>query len=381
MRYVLSFGLVSIATIIKLYHFNMIGLSTPFLLYFGTVIVCSRWLGKGPAYFGISISLLAIIYFFMAPYGALAINHNQSIQLLLYTVEAWLLIGLSNALNESTKKNLTQMKLFEAIMAKSTDGIVVVDKDGKRTYCSPSVENVIGYSAEEYLKLPAWKLGHPDELERIKEQYKNLTESSGECMVLLHRMRHKNGKWIWVESRVTNSLDESGVASMIANFNNVTKRIETEQHLKDFIGIVSHELKSPLTSMKAYGQITLKKIDLKDDSGASTFALRMSHLTDRMLKLINDMLDVATINAGQLKLDIQKFDLNALVHEVVDLLQQTTDRHQLIINFSELQEISGDKDKIAQIITNLITNAIKYTPSGGEINIASKLLMTELEYQ
>ncbi|RNL51421.1 PAS domain S-box protein [Pedobacter jejuensis] len=345
MRYVLSFGLVSIATIIKLYHFNMIGLSTPFLLYFGTVIVCSRWLGKGPAYFGISISLLAIIYFFMAPYGALAINHNQSIQLLLYTVEAWLLIGLSNALNESTKKNLTQMKLFEAIMAKSTDGIVVVDKDGKRTYCSPSVENVIGYSAEEYLKLPAWKLGHPDELERIKEQYKNLTESSGECMVLLHRMRHKNGKWIWVESRVTNSLDESGVASMIANFNNVTKRIETEQHLKDFIGIVSHELKSPLTSMKAYGQITLKKIDLKDDSGASTFALRMSHLTDRMLKLINDMLDVATINAGQLKLDIQKFDLNALVHEVVDSLQQTTDRHQLIINFSELQEISGDKEK------------------------------------
>jgi two-component system CheB/CheR fusion protein len=249
----------------------------------------------------------------------------------------------------------------------------VVNNDGKRSYCSPSVKNVIGYTAEEYLEFPAWKLGHPDELEGITAQYKRIIEKPGESSVLLHRMRHKNGKWIWVESRVTNSLDDPDLEAMIAIFNDVTARIETEQARKDFIGLVSHELKSPLTSMRSYGQALLKKIETNDHAAVFTFASRMYQLTNRMVKLINDMLEVATINAGQLKLEINNFDLHTLVYEITDSLQQTTDKHQLVVNLCKVNEISGDRERIGQLLTNLIANAIKYTPAGGEILITSEL--------
>jgi PAS domain S-box-containing protein len=372
-RYIFSFVLISIATVLKLHFFELIGSQTPFLLYFGTIIICSRWLGKGPAYFSLLMSLLATTYFFMRAYGALALNVRQGVQLFFFSIEAGLLIGLSAALTESTKKHMAQIKLFEAIMAKSSDGIVVVNNDGKRSYCSPSVKNVIGYTAEEYLEFPAWKLGHPDELEGITAQYKRIIEKPGESSVLLHRMRHKNGKWIWVESRVTNSLDDPDLEAMIAIFNDVTARIETEQARKDFIGLVSHELKSPLTSMRSYGQALLKKIETNDHAAVFTFASRMYQLTNRMVKLINDMLEVATINAGQLKLEINNFDLHTLVYEITDSLQQTTDKHQLVVNLCKVNEISGDRERIGQLLTNLIANAIKYTPAGGEILITSEL--------
>jgi PAS domain S-box-containing protein len=373
LRYILSVVLTAAATFFKLRFFDLIGSQTPFLLYFGAIIVCSRWLGKGPAFFSLLMSLLATVYFFMAPYNAFAINFRQAVELFLFAMEAWLIISLSVALIKSTKKNLAQMKLFEAIMAKSSDGIVVVNKEGKRTYCSPSVENVIGYTDEEYLHFPAWKLGHPDELDGIREQYSKLVERPGEGTVLLHRMKHKNGNWIWVESRVTNSLDVPYVEAMIANFNDVTARIETEGARKDFMGIVSHELKSPLTSMKSYGQILLKKIEAGDDTAVFSFASRMLQLTNRMAKLINDMLDVATINAGQLKLDVKGFDLNDLVYEIAHSLQQTTENHQLVMDLCEVYEVSADRERIGQVITNLIANAIKYSPKGGEINVASKM--------
>jgi len=373
LRYLLALILVAAATYLKIRFFELIGTQTPFLLYFGVMIVCSRWLGKGPAFFCLALSVIATDYFFMAPYYFFAVNFREAVQLLFFILEAFLLIGLSSALTKAIKANISQMELFGAIMEKSSDGIVVVDKEGKRTYCSPSVQTVIGYSAEEYVSFPAWKLGHPEEIELVKAQYADLVSKPGQSDILVHRMRHKDGRWIWVESRVTNSLDDPHLQAMIASFNDITVRIETEQSRKDFIGIVSHELKSPLTSIRSYGQILLKKVDLNNDPVTASIVSKVLQLGNRMFKIINDMLDVATINASQLKLELSNFDFNALIYEIADALQQTSDKHALNLKLSPPVDVIADRERVGQVLTNLVSNAIKYTPAGGDICILSEI--------
>jgi PAS domain S-box-containing protein len=370
-RYIISLLLVLLATYMKFVLFNLIGPQTPFLLYFAVLILCSRWLGYGPALSALMLSTLAVNYFFMEPFWQFQINKMQVLPLALFIGEGYLVIHISRALNNSLKMNVADQAMYKAIMERSSDAVVVVDARGKRSYCSPSVKNVLGYTDEEYLNMPPWQLGHPDELHDIKDKYEKLIQNPGSSIVMLHRMKHKNGHWIWVESRVTNYSEDVQLKSAIANFNDVTERIEIEQSRKDFIGIVSHELKSPLTSMNAYGQLLLKKLDVKNDPSLASLAEKLVTQMGRMNRIISNLLDVTTINAGRMQLNLSEFDFNALVAEVLENLQQTTDKHSLRDLLCPVKLITADRERISQVMINLIANAIKYSPDGGLITVLS----------
>lgn len=146
---------------------------------------------------------------------------------------------------------------------------------------------------------------------------------------------------------------------------------ELEAQKDNFLAIASHELKTPVTSIKAYGQVLQKMFNQKGDTIAVAAIKKMDAQINKLTVLISDLLDVTKIQSGKLYMNLEYFNFNELLHEIVDELQVTATKHRLVKEFGTEAQLFGDRDRTGQVITNFITNAIKYSPEGGDIFIRS----------
>ncbi len=158
---------------------------------------------------------------------------------------------------------------------------------------------------------------------------------------------------------------------IIAVIRDVTALRELEQAKSDFVSTVSHELRTPLTSIKAY-TATLRRRDVEFDEDTRQEFLRViEDETDRLTRLVSDILDVSRIESGKLELKKRDFDLSRLVRIIIGKLQSQFSNHVIKLASPEsIEPVCADPDKIEQVIVNLVDNAAKYSPSGGEIIIA-----------
>ena len=148
------------------------------------------------------------------------------------------------------------------------------------------------------------------------------------------------------------------------------KRLTELIKLRDeFIGIASHELKTPVTSLKAYAQLMQRKLeDIGDEQDRFVLA-RLNVQVDRLTTLINHLLDTTRISQGQLLLNMERVDVANLLQDRVDEIRLTT-THQFILELSPLPEVRVDRERIGQVITNLLSNAVKYSPAKSQVRIA-----------
>jgi len=137
--------------------------------------------------------------------------------------------------------------------------------------------------------------------------------------------------------------------------------------------VASHELKTPLTSLKAFTQVLESRFKNSTDTSSHEIITKIDYQVNRIVSMINDMLDVSSLQAGGLNFNIAKFDLNDLVDEIGQNLQQTTKKHRIVIDLAPIGVIPGDRERIGQVVNNLIANAIKYSPNAIEINVTSKI--------
>lgn len=135
----------------------------------------------------------------------------------------------------------------------------------------------------------------------------------------------------------------------------------------EFISIASHELKTPVTSIKAYAQI-LQQYFSRDDK-SNYYLIKMNAQVDRLTSLVNDLLDVSKIQSGKLKLVKEKVDITELVNDVSEQLQLNS-KHQIIVQAEPVPTVSADKDRLAQVLNNLLSNAIKYSPRSNKVVIS-----------
>jgi signal transduction histidine kinase len=149
----------------------------------------------------------------------------------------------------------------------------------------------------------------------------------------------------------------------------MTERRELEQRKDEFISMASHELKTPLTSLQGYTELLQRKFAPQSNQDALLYLARMSAQIHKLSKLIADLLDLSKIREGKLAFAKEAVDVDSLVREVVDNLQQTTSQHQIVIEGKAQCEIMCDKDRLGQVLINLITNAIKYSPQAQRIII------------
>jgi signal transduction histidine kinase len=134
----------------------------------------------------------------------------------------------------------------------------------------------------------------------------------------------------------------------------------------EFMAIASHELKTPVTSIKLYAQLLHRRFaKLKDEKSAESIE-KIDGQINKLVNLINDLLDVTKIEEGKLQFNMADFDMNQLIHELVSEMQLMT-KHKIIVELNQENIVSADRERIGQVLTNFISNAAKYSPNAKKI--------------
>ena len=135
-----------------------------------------------------------------------------------------------------------------------------------------------------------------------------------------------------------------------------------------------HELKTPVTSLKGFTQLLQRRFKNRDDEEALRFVTRMNGQIDKLTTLISDMLDLSKMQNGQLEYRMDTFDLAGLVQEIVENVQGTTQTHSIILENIVTALVYGDRDRIGQVLINLLTIAVKYSKDADRIIVRMETL-------
>lgn len=249
---------------------------------------------------------------------------------------------------------------------------LIYDWDLKNNYVYRSVGlyRVTGFRPEEVPPKADWWVGriHPDDQERLKWWTSLNFKTKGKYTVD-YRFLHKNNTYVKIWDHGIVEKDATGVGiRIIGSAIDFTEREEQEQRKNEFISMASHELKTPLTSLKVFTQF-LKNL-LADNKEAGHFLGRMDEQVDKLTAIVNDLLDVSRIESGKLRLKKTNFSLEKLIAETVEMIQATTADHQIITKGRLGKSIYADKDRIGEVLINLLTNAIKYSPGTDKVEIS-----------
>lgn len=145
-----------------------------------------------------------------------------------------------------------------------------------------------------------------------------------------------------------------------------------EKQKDELIGIISHELKTPVTSVKGYTQILQKRFRKADDLNSAELVKKMDFQLNKLIGLIAELLDATKIDGGKLRFRQEYFDFNELVLEIVEQVQFIADRHQIVTELGETRPVFADRERIGQVISNFVSNAVKYSPPATEITVKTR---------
>ena len=254
-----------------------------------------------------------------------------------------------------------------AIVESSNDAIVSKTLDGIITSWNAAAERLFGYSAKEAIGKHITLIIPPELYSEENEILSKLRRGIRIEHYETVRQR-KGGSLVEVSLSISPIKDRRGRiigASKIAR--DVSERRELERRKDEFIGMASHEMKTPVTALKGFTQLLQRRLKNHDDADALHFLTRMDQQIDRLTTLIRDMLDLSKIQNGQLEYRMGVFDLTELVQEIIENVQETAQTHRIILEKTVVAQINGDRDRIGQVLINLLTNAIKYSKDADKV--------------
>ncbi|MEX2587049.1 MAG: ATP-binding protein [Actinomycetota bacterium] len=271
------------------------------------------------------------------------------------------------------------MSELDDVLASMQEGVVVIDAQGRVTHWLGASGRLLGWSADQA------RGRHFDDLLDPNDANGNRT-----CVwpgASEYRMRTikgsperemsvttKSGKRVWVGVTTGVRRQPSGsVVAATAVLRDIRRRKQIDTTKSEVILAVAHELRSPLTSVKGFTSTLLHRWDRFDDADKKRLLQTINTDVDRVTRLIGELLDVSRLEAGRLTLNRRMVRINDIAAGVVDRLRPRARAHRIDCVFPEqFPQVSADSDKIEQVLTNLVENAVKYTP-GGAIQVVGSV--------
>ena len=273
-----------------------------------------------------------------------------------------------------TRDNLTmavtsaQLGTFDMDMKKGT-----MDWDKRcRTLFGISHDDTVTYENDF---LPGL---HPEDLDRVTKLIENVfikAVSNGHYDVEYRTIGVEDKRMRWVRAMGKAYFDEKDVPlRFVGSVMDITERKMDEIRKNDFIGMVSHELKTPLTSLTAIIQVANAKLKNSEDTFLTGAMVKANNQVKKMSNMINGFLNISRLEAGKILIEKRKFDIDRLIADAIDEMKLTTTSHVIELRPCCPVEVKADHDKIGSVIINLLTNAVKYSPKGKKIEVGCEVI-------
>lgn len=293
---------------------------------------------------------------------------------------------------EKERKIADEIATWRMLFEKSLDGLVLVDQTGKVFKANQKFAEMLGYSLEEVRELHIWDWDaffsreHLLEIIKRADEKKSITET---CH------RRKDGSMINVEicGHAVIIEDKKFIFSVC---HDITDRKQAEEillHAKliaenanqskgEFLATISHELRTPLNSIIGFSDMLLSGIVGNLNEKQTRYIYNVSNSGQHLLSLINDILDLSKVEAGKMDLNCELFSIYDAIEEVKTLTEPLALKKNTEIDVNiepDLDSIKADRTKFSQILYNLISNAIKFTPDKGHIDVIAKRIGNSIE--
>jgi PAS domain S-box-containing protein len=210
---------------------------------------------------------------------------------------------------------------------------------------------------------------HSEDLSDCLDKWQTALRTGREYQVEF-RLKFKDGSYVWHLGRALPLIEDGEIKLWIGTNTNINIQKDDAQKKDEFLSIASHELKTPLTSIKAYNQLISRS---KDSQQLQGFVSKSAEHIVKLEKLIGDLLDVTKINAGKLNYNMQPFNFKQMLEESVESVQHTTSSHQIILESAADVMYTGDNLRLEQVMNNFLTNAVKYSPSATRVLVNCKV--------
>jgi PAS domain S-box-containing protein len=320
-----------------------------------------------------------------------------------YRDEQGIVLGAVVVARDVTKQNLLEKSLteYKHFFNESTDFVCIINLEGNFEVINKNFETVLGYSEQELLSHTLMTFLHPEDIESTLQEISNI-QKGDMAIVFANRYRKKDGTFIWIDwksnfnpisrkiyatgrditeqKRIKVELLEAKVfaelATGIAEVAQKKAEIATKSK-QQFLSNMSHEIRTPLNSIIGFTKVVLKT-DLSDKQKEYLTAIKMSG--DTLIVLINDILDLAKVDAGKMTFERTPFKLSSSISAMLHIFETKIQEKNLVL-VKEYDDnipnvLVGDPIRLHQIILNLVSNAVKFT-SKGRIAISVKLLKEE----
>ncbi|KMK77938.1 cell wall metabolism sensor histidine kinase WalK [Alkalihalobacillus pseudalcaliphilus] len=271
---------------------------------------------------------------------------------------------LTSKLQDAITTRDREQKKLSSVLGNMTDGVIATDENGLVILMNKRAEELLGKATYEVIRKPITEVLKLSEVYHVNDLFDH-DES-----LILDFSDDENAYMLQASFSVIQEND-GPINGVITVLHDVTEQEQIEQDRREFVANVSHELRTPLTTMKSYLE-ALEDGAIEDQELGRRFLGVTQNETERMIRLVNDLLQLSKIDSRDYKLNLTTVDFGLYLHEVVDRF----DMIAVNKNIHFTREITPkntyvkmDRDKLTQVIDNIISNAMKYSPEGGNVTI------------
>jgi PAS domain S-box-containing protein len=274
---------------------------------------------------------------------------------------------LEQRVDERTRELAESEQQFRQLAESIIQMVWITNEKGIPIYYNRRWQDFAGHLDPEHGEADWYRVFHPDDADRVRQVWLRSLET-GEPYELEYRLKNLSGEYIWILGRAAPYYDNEGkISRWFGTCTDIHEMKKAEAKKDDFISIASHELKTPVTSLKASLQL-LNKYKHVDTDRKIIPALvdQACRSSERVSRLIDDLLNVGKLNQGQLHLNKRCFKLADIIEECCACME-SGDKFRMIVTGDKELEVYADPGRIDQVLVNFINNAVKYSPPDQEI--------------
>lgn len=302
-------------------------------------------------------------------------------------------IQLSQA-NEQLQQELGERLLTEEALRESQErfrsafehassGMALVGMDGRWLKVNPTLCEMLGYSKPELLATTSFAITYPEDIDKGTICGSQLLSGETRSCQIEKRYWHKLGYIIWVLVSVSLVCNAKGEPLyFVTQIQDITERQKIDQMKNEFISVVSHELRTPLASIRgSLGLLASGVLAQKPEASQQMLDIAANN-TERLVRLVNDILDLERLESNKVTLNKQWCDAASLIHQSLETLQPLAEENHIILSHSSLEiPICVDPDRIIQTLVNLVSNAIKFSPEKTTITLTAQAQPEQILFQ